>query len=199
MRRLYFLLFIILFALGLSYFFPVVTNVEILNNQQLSDEDIMQLANVQLGTPFLWIGSWWLRKLEANPWIATASVVKKWPNTVLISVTERQGFMTDGQEVYAIDGTLLPSASPDSQTLIRFEGWGHSRQAELLNLVNLLNHQQLEPKVVSYSPAGFTVQFANSRLFTPSIEALRMHWSSFLSQSGSRVYVYPWGVSAVNE
>ncbi len=199
MRRLYFLLFIILFALGLSYFLPVVTRVEVSHNQHFSDDEIMQLANIKVGTPFLWIGSSWVHRLAENPWIATASIVKQWPNTVLISVVERQGFMTNGQDVYAIDGTLLPSANTDSQSLVRFEGWGHSRLSELLSLINLLNHQQLEPKVVSYSPAGFTIQFANSRLFTPSIEALRMHWSSFLSQSGSRVYVYPWGVSAVNE
>ncbi|MCA9839145.1 MAG: FtsQ-type POTRA domain-containing protein [Trueperaceae bacterium] len=199
MVRLYILLFIVVFALGLSYFLPVVTHIEIKNNSHFSDQEIRELAHIDFGTPYLWINDWWLRELKNEPWIATASVIKQWPNTILISVVERQGFLTDGNNVYASDGTLLPSAKTDSEHLIRFSGWGRSRLVELINLINLLELQKLEPKMVSYNPAGFTIQFANSRLFTPSIEALRTHWTSIKQQSGSRVYVYPWGVSAVHE
>lgn len=199
MIKVFILLFIILFAIGLSYVFPVITRIDIHNNQHYSQEEIMQLANISIGTPFLWINRWRLQKLEQDPWIASFSLVKYWPDRVSLTILERQPFMTDGKEVFSNDGTLLPNAKSESQDLIVFSGWGQARSSELLNLITLLHHQHLEPKMVSYTPAGFTVQFANRRLFTPSLEALRTHWSSFISQSGTRVYVYPWGVSAIYE
>ncbi len=198
-RRLFGSLVLIICTLCLSYFFPVVTQVNVINNRYLSNEAIMRIANVDIGAPFLWISAWSLDALTNDPWIAQASVTKQWPNIVTISVEERRPFMTDGEKVFAQDGTWLPNANSESPNLLYVTGWGTKRSAELVKLVNMLKQQQLEPKMVSYTPAGFTIQFANSRLFTPSLAALQTHWSSVQSLSGARISVYPWGVSAVNE
>ena len=53
-----------------------------------------------------------------------------------------------------------------------------------------------EPRVITYGPEGFEVVLADAVLFTPSVDALRAQWSAFESQRGSRVSVYPWGVSS---
>jgi hypothetical protein len=51
-------------------------------------------------------------------------------------------------------------------------------------------------RVITYGPEGFGVVLADVELFTPSVDALRTQWSAFESQRGSRVAVYPWGVSS---
>ena len=201
MRSRLIVLFLLLSAsLALSYYFPVVTTVEVFDNQHYSDLEIKTLANIKKGSPFLWITPWRVQKLEQDPWIARAVIYKHWPDKVSIRVVEREAFLTDQTAVYAKDGTLLPDANKRDQNLIQVAAWGMNRQAELLALLAMLIKHNEEPKMVSYTPAGFTIQLANQkRLYTPSLEALRTHWASYLSQAGARVYVYPWGVSAVND
>lgn len=199
LRRVVLFLLLVTGSLVLSRYFPVLEQVEVFDNEHYSDAEIMALAKIRLGDPFLWITPIRVQALHNDPWVSSVSVYKHWPNKVSIRVVEREAFVTDGEVIYARDGTLLPHTNNVPDGLIRFSAWGVNRHAEMLSLVNMLIKHKMPPKMVSYTPAGFTIQFANTRLYTPSLEALRTHWGSFLSQNGTRVYVYPWGVSTIND
>ncbi len=194
--RLIALVFLVL--VGLSLVIPQVSKVIVLGTVHHSPESIKNLAKVKEGSAFLWVNSIRLRELVNDPWIVHARVIRQWPDTILIEITERQAVLTFQGQAYAIDGTLLPDATELlKRSLIPVEGWGPARLDEAIALIQLLaNHH---PKMLSYSPAGFRVHLAETEVTTPSVQALQTHWSSFLSQQGSRAYVYPWGVSATNE
>ncbi len=199
LKRLLLLSIVIVGTIILSRYFPVLEQVEVFDNHHYSDAEIKTLANLDVGDPFLWITPWRIQALSNDPWISHVTVFRHWPNKISIRVVERKAFMTDGEVVYANDGTLLPNFNTAAEGLINFSAWGINRHTEMLSLMNMLIKHKQEPKMVSYTPAGFTIQLATRSLYTPSLEALRTHWSSFLSQNGTRVYVYPWGVSAVND
>lgn len=181
-----------------SRFYPRIARVEVLGNARYSREAIMELANVAPGDPFLWVTRWRLARLEADPWILSARIMRHWPDTIAITVRERTPFVTDGRHSYALDGTVLPGVDAATQaTLVQLSGWGPSRWDEALAILRQLREHQVH--MISYSPAGFTVQLDNLQLFTPNLELLQAHWAGFLSQQGTRVSVYPWGVSAAHD
>ena len=200
MRRLVMLSLLILLS-GLfvsSRFYPTLKRVEVRGNIHYSQDDIMRLANVAPGEPFFWVTRSRLKALAADPWINAVYVERHWPDTVIITVSEKSPSVTDGLRVYALDGTVLPGATrAEKSQLIRLSGWGEDRFEEALALLRQV--AEFGPKVLSYSPAGFQIQLAEAQLFTPSLANLRAHWASFSSQQGTRVYVYPWGVSAAHD
>ena len=181
-----------------SRFYPKLETIEVFGNVHHSQEDIMRLANTEPGAPFFWITKGRVRGLELDPWIMSATVYRHWPNTVSITITERQPVFTNGFLSYARDGTPLPGLKKAEQdALIQVSGWGESRFDEVLTLIDYL--AEFDLKVLSYSPAGFQIQLGDRQLFTPSAVMLQDNWSSFLSQQGTRVSVYPWGVSATHD
>lgn len=195
------LLVLALLALAItvgSHFVPRVTTVDVFGAQHLDSEQVMQVAGVRPGDPFLWINRWRVRGLEREPWIAQARVVRHWPDAITLSITERTPLVTNGTTTWAGDGTVLPGVASDvRQELVRLEGWGPSRLSEALELAVLLEGRGIE--VISYSPEGFEVQFGDGSLFTPSVEALRAQWASFAQHRGKRLAVYPWGVSSTHD
>lgn len=199
-RRLVMLVLLILLSgilIG-SRFYPLIARVEVLGNSHYSQEEIMALANVAPGDPFFWVTRGRLARLQADPWILGVRVMRHWPDTIAITVSERTPVATDGVQSYAIDGTVLPNVSADVKaSLIQLSGWGPSRHDEALNLIRQLTDYSIQ--MVDYSPAGFTIQLDGVRLFTPNLELLQANWSGFLSQQGTRVSVYPWGVSAAHD
>jgi cell division protein FtsQ len=190
------LLLVLLFGLVMaSRYYPKIDRIEVNGARHYSAKDIAALAKVALDQPFLWVTSFSAQALSADPWIAQAKIIRHWPSTIRIEVRERQAFLSDGVQGYASDGTVLPNVPQQALgSLIQLEGWGPARLEEALELARLLADRQA--KVISYSPAGFTIQYSGGEVFTPSLAALKMHWASFLSQQGARAYVYPWGVSA---
>ena len=181
-----------------SRFYPRLERVEVVGNSHYSQEDIIRLAKAEPGAPFFWITQFRVRGLERDPWILSATIYRRWPDTVSITVQERQPAFTDGVLSYALDGTILPGLTKAEQNaLIQVSGWGELRFNEILTLVNYL--AEFDLKVLSYSPAGFHIQLGERQLFTPSATMLQDNWSSFLSQQGTRASVYPWGVSASHD
>ena len=177
-----------------SAVYPRLEVVKVRGNAYHSGETVARIAKVAPGDPFFWIIGARVNGLLDDPWIASARVYRYYPDKVLIDVTERIPAVTDGENVYAIDGTLLPNVTDDEKVdLIVLEGWGEPRFEEAFELIRQL--EKFEPQVLSYTPAGFTIQLAGTQLFTPSIEALQANWASFSSQQGARASVYPWGVS----
>ncbi len=194
-RTLMLLLLIILSALLIaSRFYPKVERIEVSGMTHFSKEELLALANLAPQDPLVWVNRWRLRNLMANPWIYKARIIRHWPDTVSLTVWERQAVATDGVQTYALDGTVLPNVAEEvKEGLVRIEGWGNDRSREALELVQLLAEYDL--KVISYSPDGFDLRLAETTVFTPSLAALKEHWAGFVSQQGSKISVYPWGVS----
>ena len=175
-------------------FYPQVTRTEVLGASHYNKGDILALARLERGDPLLWVTKWRSAPLTQDPWIRRARIIRHWPDTLSVAVWERQPFARFGETVYALDGTVLPDVSAEQkETLVTLRGWGPERIAEALALLRLV--APYEPEVLSYSPSGFDVRFAESSLYTPSVDLLRAHWSGFVGQSSKQVAVYPWGVS----
>ncbi len=197
-RRVMLSLLLVLSALLLvSRLAPGVTHIEVAGLRHLSEAEVLERAKLKPGDPFLWVIRPRFASLARDPWVARVEVVRRWPDTISVNVWERTPYVSDGEGVYALDGTLLPSAAV-KEAPVTLSGWGPDRRAEALELLQLL--AAFEPEMLSYSPSGFEVRLAHAELFTPGVEALEAHWAGFLSQQGSseeaaRVAVYPWGVS----
>jgi cell division protein FtsQ len=180
---------------AVTRFWPPVTRVEVLGAQHLSRTDVLRLANVAPGDPLLWITRWSVKGLQREPWVLRVRITRHWPDTVAIAILERQPVITDGAVGWAADGTPLLGADPEAlAALPRLSGWGSPRVEEALELLGMLAGRGV--RVITYGPEGFEVELADVMLFTPSVHALRAQWSAFESQRGSRVSVYPWGVSS---
>ncbi len=195
MRAFLIILLVLLCALvATSRFWPVVERAEVLGEQHLSRTEVLRLADLAPGDPFLWVTRFSMRGLMQEPWVLQARVTRHWPATVAIRVTERQPLLSDGQVAWAADGTALLGADPEVlAALPRLEGWGHPRLEEAIELLHMLVGRGV--RVITYGPEGFEVELEELELFTPSVDALRTQWSAFESQRGGRVAVYPWGVS----
>jgi hypothetical protein len=190
------LLVLLIAVVVASRFWPTIERIEVLGAGHHSVVDILRLADVAPGDPFLWVTSYRLRRLVQDPWIQGARVVRHWPDTIAIAVWERVPVLSDGTRSWALDGTELPNVHPDRLAeLPRLEGWGTARLDEALTLLGMLEGHGV--KVITYTPEGFEILLTNATLITPSVSALRAQWSAFESQrGGGRIAVYPWGVSS---
>jgi len=175
---------------------PRVARVEVAGHFQRSEAEVMRLAQVAPGDPLLWVTQQRVLGLTADPWVLQARVTRRWPDTIHIGLIERVPLMSDGDTLgYARDGTILPGLGAEAAaTLPKLVGWGTPRIKESIELLLMLGDREVQ--VITYGPEGFEVVLAGVVLFTPSVEALRAQWSAFESQRGSRVAVYPWGVSS---
>lgn len=200
MRRVWMILLLLLLLgfVAASRFYPKITYVAVNGNHHYTANEILALANISVDDAFFWVTRQKIERLETDPWISQATVIRDFPNAIHIQITERKPILSDGVQSYAIDGTVLPNVSVAEQSsLIKFEGWGKSRFTEVVDLLRLLAQHNL--KMISYTPAGFTLKFESTEVFTPSVEHLKEHWAGVLSQQGKQLNVYPWGVSAVHE
>lgn len=188
------LLGLLLALLVASRVYPTVSTFEVVGAAHYTDAEVLALARLEPGQPLLWVTGWQVAGLAHDPWIQRARVVRRWPDRVRVEILERTPALRRGGVVYALDGTVLPNATPrELASLTRLGGWGADRTGEAVELLRLL--AEFRPEVLSYSPSGFTVFFAESSLYTPDVASLRAHWSGFVSQQGFSVAVYPWGVS----
>lgn len=181
-----------------SLFYPKVETVLVYGNEHHSTRNVAELADVEQGDAFLWVTRSRVSGLTADPWILTAAVIRRWPDTVQIVVEEREPAIKGDNVTWSWDGTELPDATEaEREPLPELTGWGAPRTVEALELLRLL--QQYGVRVISYSPEGFEILLENSRLYTPDALSLQQHWSAFTSHEGGRIAVYPWGVSTADE
>jgi cell division septal protein FtsQ len=208
MRR--FLLSILLLLLGLVYasrYYPTVQYIQVSGNSRFTAQDVASLAGVAVGKPMLWVTEAQINALASNPWIQKAQFIRAFPSSIHIQITERVPVATDTVQSYALDGTVLPDVNAEARgSLVQFRGWGENRSAEVLELIALVNadtRHSNKLKMISYSSAGFTLQFETNteltrEIFTPSVDALKTQWLSVmtLSESSQNIALYPWGVTA---
>ena len=91
-------------------------NIEIAGLKRLQPEIILQLAKIGPGTNLLALKPFQVeRALEAHPWIARASLTRKWPQRVYLHIQEREpvALVQEG-ELYYVDhqGRLFKPLSP---------------------------------------------------------------------------------------
>ncbi len=96
-----------------------IIEVGVSGNKHISRDDILRLAGVSDHTSLLFLDVADTRgKLEANPWIAHATVLKFYPDRLRVDVIERQAFalwQKDGKlSVISADGTVLEPYLPGS-------------------------------------------------------------------------------------
>ncbi len=209
MRR-FVLLSTLLFLLGLVYasrYYPTIQYIQVSGNVRFSAAEVASLAGITVGKPMFWITEGQIKSLARNPWIQNAQFIRAFPNAVHLHITERLAVATDTVQTYALDGTVLPDVNAEArESLIQFRGWGENRVTEALGLVALVTadtRHSNKLKMISYSSAGFTLQFETSteltrEIFTPSVDALKTQWVSVmtLSESSQTIALYPWGVTA---
>jgi cell division protein FtsQ len=102
-----------------------VRSVAVSGNLALSADQVSTAAKVPVGTPMLRLDTGSIRtRVAALPRVATVDVVREWPATVLIEVTERQAVATFAGPggVHLVDSTgddfaTVPTAPPGLPTL----------------------------------------------------------------------------------
>ena len=188
--------------LAASWFVLPVEHVTVRGNNHLSAALVARLANADKGQPWLWITPSRSAVLEAHPWVRSAIITRRFPNSVEIRLNERVPAATiinrDGSRLaVALDGTFLPNAV-FSGVVIR--GWGGNDANNLksaLQILSLLQKQKV--KEIRYTPQGFTILKGNSEkpgtIFTDSYASLLVHGGSVTMTASLRVNIHPWGVS----
>jgi cell division protein FtsQ len=189
-----------------SWFVLPVEHVTVQGNSHLPANLVARLANADKGQPWLWIGASRATALEAHPWVRSAIITRRFPNSVEIQLNERVPAATiinrDGSRVaVALDGTLLPNAVLPSVTI---RGWGGNDANNLksaLQILSLLQKENVKETVqeIRYTPQGFTILKGNSEkpgtIFTDSYASLLVHGGSVTMTASLRVNIHPWGVS----
>jgi cell division protein FtsQ len=87
-------------------------HLEVEGNSHLTRRTVLELSGLTRRTNLLWLDAGSVeRRLEADPWVAGATVSKEFPRTVRIQVTERTPVATvagyGGYQLIAADGTSL--------------------------------------------------------------------------------------------
>lgn len=189
--------------LAASYFMLPIENIAVAGSQRYDARELARMAGASRGNPWLWLGPWRASALEQDPWIIQATIIRRFPGTVEIRISERKPFAQylnntvynaqlkrNEPVVVALDGTVLPDATPPK---LEISGWGEDRLTESLKIASLLKDAQV--KSVRYSPQGFTVVTAQGQLWTDSVASLLNYGRNVKISQGSRVSLYPWGVA----
>jgi cell division protein FtsQ len=185
-----------------SWFVLPVEHVTVQGNSHLPAGLVARLASADKGQPWLWINPSRSAALEGHPWVRSAIITRRFPNSVEIQLNERVPAATiinrDGSRVaVALDGTLLPNAALPTVTI---RGWGGNDANNLKSALQILSLLQKEKvKEIRYTPQGFTILKGNSEkpgtIFTDSYASLLVHGGSVTMTASLRVNIHPWGVS----
>lgn len=93
-------------------------HLEVVGTSSLTREQVVRLAALSSSTNVLWFDAGAVeRRLESDPWVATAMVSRRLPGTILISVVERApvAMIRDGGRftLLAADGVALGTVEAD--------------------------------------------------------------------------------------
>lgn len=191
---------LLLGALAASWFLLPVRAVTVTGNRHLSAQQVQALAGLSGERPFGWLyyGPWRAQALRDNPWVAAAHFSRLFPDRVDITVNERQPVawlrQPDGSQVaLAADATPLPDAPLGARPLPVISGWGPDRSADALYAASALSRYNV--KSVEYTPTGMTIQTDKGTVWSGDRELLLKYGAALETIEGSRINLYPWGVS----
>jgi cell division protein FtsQ len=86
-------------------------HVEVEGNVALTSSDVSTLGGIGEGTNVFHLDAERVeRAIEEDPWVASATVERDLPTTVVVHVVEREPVARAGTRVFAADGTVLPDA-----------------------------------------------------------------------------------------
>ncbi|WP_034385097.1 cell division protein FtsQ/DivIB [Deinococcus sp. YIM 77859] len=181
---------------GSWFAFPIRT-VKVLGNVRLSDAQVRRLAGLTPGFAWPYYGTWRAQGLRESPWIRSAVVTRRFPDTVTVQVVERVPFARwvrpDGQVVtLAEDGRVLPGAR-NVGALPLLSGWGPNRVRDALFALRAL--QRYNVQSVAYTPSGLTVKTATGSLWSGDLNTLLKYAGAIVQFPEQQIHIYPWGVS----
>jgi len=112
-----------------------ISSVAMSGQSQLSHDEILRLAGITNRSSLLFLDPAATRaRLEANPWIASATVLKLYPSRLQIHITERKAFalwQKNGEiSVISADGTVLQPFAQRFRTLPLVVGSGAEHAAQ---------------------------------------------------------------------
>ena len=169
-----------------------VQSVVVVGNHHLSRAEVLKSVGVFQGDPWLWAGSNRLEELRANPWVASAQLLRPRVGEVVVEISERKPVATlitpEERFGVAADGTVLPGAAPVGPEI---SGFGGDRLREALQIATLIP----DASKISYDPTGFTVDWKGKRLWVHDLERLRVWLASADKIRGNEIAIYTWGVS----
>ena len=85
-------------------------------NHHLSHSEVASLAGLSDHTNLVWTSPRAIeRRLEADPWVASATVSRTLPSSLVIEVRERTPVAIAGANLVAADGTVLGPAPKDAR------------------------------------------------------------------------------------
>ncbi|MEW6422392.1 MAG: FtsQ-type POTRA domain-containing protein [Deinococcota bacterium] len=183
--------------LAASWFALPIRTVTVEGNRQLSTAQVRQLAGLTPGFAWPYYGAWRAQGLRRSPWIKSAVVTRRFPDTVDVQVAERVPFArwqrSDGRVVaLAEDGTVLPGAQK-LEGLPLLTGWGPSRLEDALFVARALGQYNVQS--VAYTPSGITAQTASATVWSGDLTNLLKYAGAVQQFPGKQIHIYPWGVS----
>ena len=183
-------------GVGAWFALPVRT-VQVGGHARLSEARVQELAGLREGFGWLYYGAWRARGLLDSPWVASARVVRVFPDTVRVEVTERVPRVRlarpDGSVVVAAaDGTVLPGAAL-SGSLPLVSGWGPDRLPDVLRVLGALSGYNVQSVV--FTPTGLSVKLPSGSVWSGDLQALLKYAGSISMYPNSDISIYPWGVS----
>ena len=190
---------LLLLALGLagSWFLLPVRQVQVTGNSHLSEAEVRRLAGLSGQMGWLYYGKGQARGLLRSPWVQSAVVTRKFPDTVTIELTERKPFLKATQpngslDAVSQDGQLLPGAT-GVEKLPSVTGWGPSRLPEAVLVARALSRYTVES--VAFTPSGVTVKTAQGTVWSGDPKSLVKYAGSISMYPNQKINIYPWGVS----
>lgn len=188
----------LLLAGGLASWLALpVRQVAVTGNRVLTEAEVKTLAGLRGSPGWLYYGRGRASGLLKSPWVQSAVVTRKFPDTVMVEVTERQPFLKmqnrQGQPVLvAQDGRLLPWRK-GFEALPVVSGWGPERLNDAVLVAHALSRYTVQS--VAYTPSGLTVKTATGTVWSGDLKSLLKYAGSISMYPNQNINVYPWGVS----
>jgi cell division protein FtsQ len=184
-------------ALAASWFALPIRTVQISGNAHLSEAQVRELAGLTPGFAWPYYGAWRARGLRDSPWVQSAQVTRRFPDTVEVRLRERVPFVrwqaADGRVVaLAEDGTALPGAR-NAGKLPLLSGWGPDRRADALFVARALRRYNVQS--VAYTPSGLTARTAGATVWSGDLGTLLKYAGAIVQFPDKKLHIYPWGVS----
>lgn len=199
---------LLLAGLAASWFALPIRQVAVTGNKVLSAAEVKALSGARPGSGWLYYGPRQARGLLSNPWIASASVTRHFPDSVEIAITERQPVLrlvsqsepgsnpvptSTGRPALVADGGLILPWKPGFEKLPEVSGWGPERLAESVLVTRALSRYTVQS--VAYSPSGLSVKTAGGTAWSGDPKSLMKYAGSISMYPNKKINIYPWGVS----